>query len=68
MTAPHGGHDPDREATDRAAAEAVAIVAASYLAEVDGRPLTRAQRQLQDRGARLARSWTRDDQRRTARR
>lgn len=68
MTAQHGGQDLDRDATDRAAAEAVAIVAASYLAEVDGRPLTRAQRDLQDRAARLARSWTRHDQRRTARR
>jgi hypothetical protein len=68
MSAPHGGHDLDRDATDRAAAEAVAIVAASYLAEVDGRPLNARQRQLQDRAARLARAWTRASQQGTARR
>jgi hypothetical protein len=68
MSDQDGGQDLDREAVDRAAAEAVAIVAASYLAEVDGRPRTRAQRQLQDRAARLARAWTRASQQGTARR
>ena len=56
--------DHDRDAIDRAAAEATAIVAASYLAEVDGRPLSRAQQQLQDRAARLARHWTQQDRKR----
>jgi hypothetical protein len=64
MTAPHGDQDLDRDGIDRAAAEAAAIVAASYLAEVDGRPLSRAQQQMQDRAARLARHWTQQDRKR----
>lgn len=52
----------DRTATDRAAAEAVHLVAVSYAAELAGRPLTRRQRDLQARAERLARHWTRQHQ------
>jgi hypothetical protein len=53
----------DRDAVDRAAAEAVRLVAASYAAEraLAGRR-SRRQRDLQARAERLARHWTRQQQ------
>jgi hypothetical protein len=48
-------HDDDQAATDRAAAEAVALVTAGYLAETHGRALNRQQRDLRTRAERLAR-------------
>jgi hypothetical protein len=53
----------EQAAVDQAAAEAVALVAASYAAELAGRPLTRRQRDLQTRAGRLARAFTRADRR-----
>jgi hypothetical protein len=58
VTAHPHGYEPDDEqktANERAAAEAVALVAASYLAETRGRSLSRAQRDQQVRADRLAR-------------
>jgi hypothetical protein len=52
---------PDQAATDQAAADAVRQVAASYAAELAGRPLNRRQRDLQARAERLVRAWTRHD-------
>jgi hypothetical protein len=53
----------DRDAVDRAAAEAVRLVAVSYAAEraLAGRR-SRRQRDLQARAERLARHWTRQQQ------
>jgi hypothetical protein len=52
----------DREATNRAAAEAVRLVAAMYAHELAGRRVTARQRALQARAERLARRWTRQQQ------
>lgn len=54
----------DQADTDRAADEAVAIVAESYARELAGRPLNRRQQEMADRAARLARAFTRKDGRR----
>jgi hypothetical protein len=67
MTDNHGDQDLDQEANEVAADAAVALVAASYLAETRGRPLSRAQRDMQVRADRLARWLVRDEQRRQGR-
>jgi hypothetical protein len=58
MTAKHD-QDQDQAATDQAAAEATALVAASFAAELAGRPLTAQQRNLQTKAERLARYLSR---------
>jgi len=52
-----------REAVDAAADLATAAVAASYLAETRGRPLSRQQRDMQARAERLARYLQRQAER-----
>jgi hypothetical protein len=53
----------DREASDRAAAKAEALIAAMYRAELAGRPLTRQQRDMQTRAERWARHLQRQAER-----
>jgi hypothetical protein len=50
-----------REVADRIAAEVSEIVAASYLVETAGRPLSAAQRAQRTRAERLARYLVRQD-------
>jgi hypothetical protein len=52
-----------REAADAAAERAAALVAADYLAETRGRPLSRYQRDLRARAERLARYLQRQAER-----
>jgi hypothetical protein len=52
-----------REATDAAAEQAAALVAASYLAETRGRPLSRYQRDMRAKAERLARHLQRQAER-----
>jgi hypothetical protein len=54
--------DEQKAANDQAAAEAVALVAASYLVEAKGRPLNRRLRDQQVRAQRLARWMARQTQ------
>jgi hypothetical protein len=63
-TASSSAADDQQADTDRVAAEAVAIVAESYARELVGRTLNRRQREMADRAARLARTFTRKDGRR----
>jgi hypothetical protein len=53
----------DREASDRAAAQAEALIAAMYRAELAGRPLTARQRDMQVRAERWARHFQRQAER-----